>query len=421
MKYNYSTIKKLPGKIENYIALARENDPFYVGSPAQLAGAQWFTNIFNREKFAAGVHLRRIHYRIAVSMQEKRPNGEIYQNNKTDWSYLVKMAKYARYLGLINVDLIEDNRSPDPIINFEANNNLTPVEISNSESHEDFYLPELPEPPEYNIYSVTSQPCQIEIWCEKSTMDEILLPLCRKYKLNFVDTKGHASITHVVKLVERAKQNNKPARILYISDNDPAGKSMPVGTARKIEFFIQEKQVQEHISLEQIVLTEDQVKQYNLPKSFDTEATELDALEALHPGELKKIVEKAILKYYSTEAEEAADNLWDDIYDTCDNIRNEILTENAIELNKIKQMYGEMKAEMEQKMNQIKKRSDELYENIAIEMQNRTPDFSHEISEYQKFVNSRNVSHENENVLFSSERDYMEQMKYYKEYQNGNE
>jgi hypothetical protein len=70
-------------------------------------------------------------------------------------------------------------------------------------------------------------------------------------------------------------------------------------------------------------LTADQCKQYHLPRTpiKDSErragvfearhgagATELDALEALHPGELRKIVIEAVDHYYDSDLQERAED-----------------------------------------------------------------------------------------------------------------
>ena len=55
-----------------------------------------------------------------------------------------------------------------------------------------------------------------------------------------------------VSLVHHA---NRPARMFYIADFDPAGHGMPVSVTRKIEFFLADRNLDLDIRLQPIVLT----------------------------------------------------------------------------------------------------------------------------------------------------------------------
>jgi hypothetical protein len=57
-------------------------------------------------------------------------------------------------------------------------------------------------------------------------------------------------------LVERALANDRPVRMLYVSDFDPSGFNMPVAAARKVEFLNREYDLD--IQLRPVVLTHDQ-------------------------------------------------------------------------------------------------------------------------------------------------------------------
>ena len=111
-------------------------------------------------------------------------------------------------------------------------------------------------------------------------------------------------------MMKRIVELDRPARIFYLSDFDPGGISMPMSVARKIEYAIRSDNPGLNLQLIPLVLSRDQVIQYRLPTIpiKETEvradkfrerqqvdgAVELDALEALHPGELARIVSDAI-------------------------------------------------------------------------------------------------------------------------------
>jgi hypothetical protein len=137
-------------------------------------------------------------------------------------------------------------------------------------------------------------------------------PLARGRNVTFVAGLGELSATHCAWHIERVLAHRKRTRILYISDHDPAGEIMPVSVARKIEFLLRRDGHDLDVRLEPLVLTREQVEAYALPripiKDSDVRkghfeerhgegAVELDALEALHPGELARVVEAAIDRY----------------------------------------------------------------------------------------------------------------------------
>lgn len=79
-----------------------------------------------------------------------------------------------------------------------------------------------------------------------------------------------------------------------------------------LEYWIREADLDVDATLDPIVLTPEQCQRYQLPRTplketesraakfedrFGSGATELDALEALHPGELRKIVDDEVLRY----------------------------------------------------------------------------------------------------------------------------
>jgi hypothetical protein len=119
-------------------------------------------------------------------------------------------------------------------------------------------------------------------------------------------------LTRCDELIERAEASQRPVRVLYISDFDPAGLNMPVAAARKIEFAIRNGELDIDVQVRPIALTLAQCQEFNLPRTpikpsekrkddfeitYGHGATELDALEALHPGALSRIVENEVRRY----------------------------------------------------------------------------------------------------------------------------
>lgn len=317
--WNYEQIKnfaKVTGKtINDWLALAPQNDPFYTGTVTDKIRAAWFADIWKRAGFTNGVHLRRVHY---WTISQRTPilmhNGEKYENTDNCWDYLVQSSKYARYLGEVRIEDVIDNKNPKPLINLSIGELAPSFQIN---------VPNLDNPYVWvnGLSDSAVQPYHIELWCEKSTMNDILEPLANRYGANLVTFAGEVSITACYQLAQRVNDNGgKPCRVFYLSDFDPAGQSMPVAMSRKVEFMLHYCELAgiADVKVRPLCLTAEQVRAYDLPRIPIKEsekragkfaaahgaggAVELDALEALHPGALGRIVEAELLDYYSQDA-----------------------------------------------------------------------------------------------------------------------
>jgi hypothetical protein len=324
-----------PVPVATLLAMSTNRDPFYAGLPAQRDRGEWFAALWQRFGYTTGVHLRRVQYRV-VSVERGQPtpqrhDGSDYENTERCWEYLQDAGAMARYLRLVPADAFEDRRNPEPHIFMQPEELFRPLRAW-LESLDEWSLPviehelaaliELPLPGIDAVtgydYHATDQPYHVEVWIEKSTMDDVLVPICEELHVNLVSSLGFQSITGVIKLLQRVCElarickAGKPARIFYISDFDPAGDSMPVAVARQVEFWIRDYAPGADIKLTPLALTEAQANDYDLPRipikeadnrkerfeeRYDEGAVELDALEALYPGELAQLVREAIAPY----------------------------------------------------------------------------------------------------------------------------
>jgi hypothetical protein len=89
-----------------------------------------------------------------------------------------------------------------------------------------------------------------------------------EYGLTAVTGVDEISITACYNLVNRriAENPRRRVRILYVSDFDPAGNTMPLSAARKIEFFLCKHFPGVDLQLRQIVLTEQQCIEHELER-----------------------------------------------------------------------------------------------------------------------------------------------------------
>ncbi len=425
---NYATIKDLARthgcRVTDLIALAPANDPFYCGCGFHIAAGKWFAGLWERFDFPAGVHIRRIHYRL-ISQDEPAlaENGKPYLNTDECWKALGEASKHARYLGLVPVDSFTDRRNPSPMIFLP--DEIMPLKfyVEGEDVEDGMYLPHLPDLPTFELTEPTiDQRYHLEIWCEKSTMNDELIPLCRKYGANLVTGVGELSITRVRDLMHRAAASGKPVRVFYVSDFDPAGKSMPVAVARKVEFFIRRDFPDLDLKIFSSILTQDQCREYHLPrtpikkterraasfeKRFGEGATELDALEALHPGVFRQILSQAIDRYFD-----------DDLMLRVHGVRSDLREALAASREKVLERHTERTSVLEEKYEEIREyleawqeEAQHVWQAIAAELEAAAPD----IGDYPK--PAAKVAGEPEDALFDSSRPYLDQIIHYKVFQ----
>jgi len=429
-------------RVPDLLALNRSNDPFYCGSPAQVAHAEWFARLIEQFAFDGPFHLRRVHYRLVsqpepVAMVDGRP----YQNTVRCWNYLCTAGKAARTLGMVDPRRFVDQRNPDPSIFRDAPDHAEPFawlpEVDGLELAGPFL--ELPAPdfelpaPEVGGYSYTGadQPFLLEVWIEKTTMTDVLRPVCKRFGMNLIESAGFQSITAAVGLIDRARQAGKPARVLYISDFDPAGDRMPVAVARQVEYHLQSAPAD--VALHRLALIAEQVAAFDLPRipikasdnrraNFEARhgegAVELDALEALHPGALAALVTEAARDYFDldlpelaadteAEAQAAAELAWRDLTAGERVALESLRTEAAAILDRYRPRLEALAAELDADLAPVR----EQVASIAADVRDKRHDFDPDLPPRAE----SDLEPPDESAwLFKSERDYFDQLTAYR-------
>lgn len=389
-EWNYDYIKRTAGNnncsIEDLIVLSPQNDPYYIGTPTERRHAEWIAEIvlqFLEERGRTKTHDRAIHYYI-LSRNLRRPTGRngwrVFRGDSNDFHWVMKAIQNARILGYIPWSCIEDKKNPELIKNASywqhdtlEDTTLTPEEIARTISKKFYpFNPQL------------QQAYHVEIWTEKTTINDILEPIGKLYSVNIQPFSGQSTSTKVFELVERISNIDKPVRILYISDYDSYGHNMPVSCARKIQWFLDNIDSEQDVKLEKILLTREQVEEYELPAAPDSRnKVEIDALEVYHPGETERIVEAAVSRYVDLELE------------------REILDRNAV----VRRAVYDALIENEDFIR-------ELIENLHLE---ETEQMFND-----PLPNAEAVEEVNE-ALFDSSREYLEQVNGFKQYLHGRE
>jgi len=294
--------------------LAPNKDPFNSGTEGDIKKAEWFADWF---AVAMGNHLRSVHYALVARGNVIRPDGKLYENNRSSWNYLNDASRHARYLRKVDPKEVDDRRNPPARINmYPAEQDEPSYTYETDMNSLDRIYPRLTVESQFAplldwstevfgyVYEQAMQPFHLEVWAEKTTANSVLIPLCQELGANYVSGAGYMSITAIVQLLrDRVERVNKPVRIFYISDYDKSGENMPRQMSRQMQFWIDVYASEHDIKVEPLMMTEEQSRDY--PKAPDSNKIELDAMLELAPGRLERIVRGALSKYrdFDLEAE----------------------------------------------------------------------------------------------------------------------
>jgi hypothetical protein len=284
-------------------------------------------------------------------------------------------------------------------------------------------LPEVLELPELNLSGFNAQERYlVEIWTEKSGQNDVLLPLARRYGVNLVNFDGECSESGCRDAIGRAIESRRPLRILYLSDFDPAGRSMPVASARKIEFWLRHNHPDLDVTVDPLALLPEQAEHYGLPRTpikegerratkfedrFGRGATEIDALEALHPGALHKIVEAGILRHLDPDLDDRERESRREIGQYIRQAEEEVHGRYREQVAAVQEEYLQLR----QALADLRDRAEGLWEQIAEDLLDEAP-----------YVGAGDVPQpraEDDQLtpLFDSGRDYLTQLDWYRRWQ----
>ena len=306
------------------LVLSKGRDPYSDWTPMQVARAHWVSQIF--QAVGRRIHLRGLHYFI-VSQRPPAlwPDGSPYENTESSWEKLCNAAIWARYQGIGDWGDLIDRRHPDPI-DFADYESYDSEPLFTASRFSDIGLRDtfLTGAPSYSPVGLGTY--HLEVWVEKASMNEILTPTITQYGAVLQPLVGESSLERVTGAIQRIMDIGKPTRIFYISDFDPSGKQMPVSVSRKLEFYARDLGLD--IRLNPLSLTEEQVNTFQLPgiptkaadsraasfvQQYGDRATELDALEALYPGELVNILDAALSPYVDGDILEQVETINGDL------------------------------------------------------------------------------------------------------------
>jgi hypothetical protein len=276
-------------------------------------------------------------------------------------------------------------------------------------------------------YSPDLQPYVIELWDEKSGDVGVMRNLAHEHGINYQPGVGYASITNIKRMLKRVASYGKPARILYVSDLDDAGQNMPIQVGRHSQFGCWElteiaRSVAPEIMIDNAALTAEQVERLNLPQFTDTTKTEIDALEALYPGELERLLKERIEELQDTdlpqkvadarrEAEEAVRNGASGVMED-HRYRIEGIEEEAQEvINRYRTYYRILGEKMEARYRRLGERYERHMADLKEQAREEHAEIEEELAELEANLPELPEAEveDTSGWLFDSRRDFLDQ------------
>jgi hypothetical protein len=160
------------------------------------------------------------------------------------------------------------------------------------------------------------------IFGEKTSLEDVVLPVARRRQADFYLPSGEISDTLLYRMAKDADADGRPLVVFTLSDCDPAGWQMPISIARKFQALRDLRFNDLRFEVVPVALTIDQVRELALPstplketerraepwrEAFGVEQTEIDALATLQPDVLREIVDRAFDPYFDNTLEERVD------------------------------------------------------------------------------------------------------------------
>jgi hypothetical protein len=435
VSYDHAGLKELAKILDRplYTLEVLGADPFTAGRAARLAGAQWFTRLW-KKRVALGaqpgqkLHPHGFHYLI---LGQKKLDGSTYENTVEDEKILDRCALDARYLELVSADDFDDHRTVEPIINDTAEAEDPWLGVISGLSDLDaieFELPEL-EISKLEVVPPKLLPHDhLNIFIEKSTQNDWLDPLCKDQGIDFQPGVGEFGYKRCEQIVERALAHHpRTTRVGVITDFDCAGQSIPLAIGRKVQFMLHIKGLEHlNIRIEPIALTYDQCVELELPRSpmkekeyraanfearYGEGATELDALQALHPGKLQELVQAWIDTYRESDLQDRIREVESAIEDEIYPINDEVHEAHEDDIATLEAAKEECNEAIQDAIDKFKEIAEPILEKIEDDLIEEAP----AVDDFDWPEPAEDLG--DDDALFDSTRDYVEQTDRFKEHQ----
>ena len=305
--------------LKTLIAQADHTDPWMAGVPARKTNAEWLAALWrgNSWRRSGDAHpALPLFAGLASAGRVRMPEGERYLNTDECYKFLTAASIAARHLDLIDARDVADQRNEPAKINLrrrgEGSHSSTSMATLIDTPRRSF------EPPDAHGHRAEDPTALCRLNLDREVHHE------RRHRSRWPRATASTCSPVPARPRSRAASNSPivPTRSgARCASSTSATLIRPVGPCRsrpRVRSSLRLRKNMPHLDVQvrDIALTLEQCRRYRLPRTpikegesrgakfearFGEGATELDALEALHPGELAWILEREILRYYDTD------------------------------------------------------------------------------------------------------------------------
>jgi hypothetical protein len=207
-----------------------------------------------------------------------------------------------------------------------------------------------------------------------------------------------------------------------------------MAVARKVQYTSDKLALEVDVQVIPLALTPEQIRHYNLPRrpindskrkeKFEAihgggGATELDALEALHPGELAKLLNAELDNWLDRSLGTRTGNFHSDLRLRLRKIDDRVYKKHAGKIDDLKLSFGHVThrlREVATEFDDWEEEAAEVYQAIAADLEKLLPDLSDE-----EIPQSEARGKTDRFILFDSKRGEIAQIEAYSAWRNGEE
>jgi hypothetical protein len=357
--------------LNDLTVLSAQVDPYRLDTPAGHRDGSWLAEQLDRLYGPSRrAHWRGLHYAVVAAGNVRKPDGSIYINDDDNWDWLsTKAAKAAKWLGYIPFDRIVDNRNAPPIIHRKAR--VTAWAYLSIGLDVDIPDADDIEPSPIAAGFVARQSYHFVIFGEKSSLEEIVVPIAAANEADVYLPTGEISDTLIYQIAKDAAEDGRPMVMFTLSDCDPAGRQMPVSIGRKLQAFKDLFFPGLEFEVVPIGLTPEQVRAERLPETplkegekrasrwreaFGVDQTEIDALTTPDKAPvLRRIIRQAFKPYIDPTLADRVRQA----HDKFDEAAKEIL-EDQLDGDHLARLRAEAETKLEELREQINKINEQL-------------------------------------------------------------
>lgn len=188
-------------------------------------------------------------------------------NNQRSYDRLGSIVNDARMAGLIDWNHIIDRTRN--VVQWQTQ--MSPAEAARAAAEK------------YRRDRWEDQPNHVEVWIEKDALVGVIRPACMSLMIPYFSCRGYTSQSEMWGAAQRlyaAADSGKKVTVLHLGDHDPSGIDMTRDINERLALFLaSDRNIEsggvdsgaaidwmvEHLAVERIALTMDQVREYNPP------------------------------------------------------------------------------------------------------------------------------------------------------------